>query len=115
MEPLAVQNTIIRPKLTQEDFNRVSRLVYSECGIKLTHNKKSLLESRLQKRLIKLGIESFGLYCDYLFSTKGFEDELPFLIDVVTTNRTGFFREPSHFTSFSRLSCQGLCKVTRHL
>lgn len=36
-------------------------------------------------------------YCEYLFSLKGMEIELPHLIDAVTTNTTDFFREPKHF------------------
>lgn len=36
-------------------------------------------------------------YCDYLFSLKGMEIEMPHLLDAVTTNTTQFFREPKHF------------------
>ena len=36
-------------------------------------------------------------YCDYLFSGEGLKDEFVHLIDVVTTNKTDFFREPRHF------------------
>jgi chemotaxis protein methyltransferase CheR len=40
---------------------------------------------------------SFKEYCDYLFSPTGLKNELIHMIDVVTTNKTDFFREPGHF------------------
>lgn len=59
--------------------------------------KKTMLEARLQKRLKALAIPSFEKYGDYVFSPEGRASELVHLIDVVTTNKTDFFREPAHF------------------
>jgi chemotaxis protein methyltransferase CheR len=56
-----------------------------------------MLQARLQKRLWKLEMSSFDDYCDYLFSHEGMENELQHMINVVTTNKTEFFREPKHF------------------
>ena len=61
-----------------------------------------MLEARLRKRLKSLGLESFSLYCDYLFSARGMEEELTHMIDQVTTNKTDFFREPGHFDYLAR-------------
>jgi chemotaxis protein methyltransferase CheR len=61
-----------------------------------------MLESRLQKRLKKLEINSFSLYCDFLFSQEGLQNELLSMIDLVTTNKTDFFREPVHFDYLSQ-------------
>ena len=36
-------------------------------------------------------------YCDFVFRRGGIEDELVHLINVITTNKTDFFREPTHF------------------
>jgi len=83
--------------LSDGDFHRLGRLVYDYCGIKLPPHKKSMLEARLRRRLRSLGIKSFEEYCDYLFSHDGMQAELISLIDVVTTNKTDFFREPAHF------------------
>ncbi len=83
--------------LSQKDFLRVSRFIHEECGIKMTESKKVMLEARFQKRLRALDMKSFGEYCDYLFSPEGMECELHHMIDAVTTNKTDFFREPSHF------------------
>ncbi len=80
-----------------ELFNRLSEFIYTESGIKMPLSKKTMLEARLQKRLRTLGVSSFGEYCNYLFSPEGVANELVHMIDVVTTNKTDFFREPQHF------------------
>jgi len=48
-----------------------------------------------------LGIRSFSDYFEYLFSPQGMQNELVHMIDVVTTNKTDFFREPAHFSYLS--------------
>ncbi len=83
--------------LSDRDFQRLSTFIHTECGIKMPPSKKTMLESRLQKRLRSLGIKSFPQYCDYLFSQDGMENEFVHMIDVVTTNKTDFYREPRHF------------------
>jgi chemotaxis protein methyltransferase CheR len=83
--------------LLTRDFSRLSRFIYDTCGIKMPDVKKTMLEARLQKRLRALGMHSFSDYCDYLFSSAGMEQELVQMLDMVTTNKTDFFREPEHF------------------
>jgi len=83
--------------LSRKDFLRLSAFIHDECGIKITDGKKVMIEARFQKRLRALGKETFGDYCAYLFSPEGMEHELHHMIDAVTTNKTDFFREPSHF------------------
>lgn len=83
--------------LSKNDFSRLSEFIYKECGIKMPPAKKTMLEARLQKRLRTLGMSSFGAYCDFLFSSEGLKLELVQMIDLVTTNKTDFFREPDHF------------------
>jgi chemotaxis protein methyltransferase CheR len=85
------------PSLGIKDFNRLSRFIYDTCGIKMPDVKKTMLEARLQKRLRALGLHSFTDYCDFLFSSAGQQQELVQMLDMVTTNKTDFFREPDHF------------------
>ena len=56
-----------------------------------------MLEVRMKRRLKILNLASYGLYCDYLFEHNGLKAKSRHLIDVVTTNKTDFFREPKHF------------------
>jgi chemotaxis protein methyltransferase CheR len=83
--------------LSARDFGRLSRFIYDTCGIKMPEVKKTMLEARLQKRLRSLSLHNFTDYCDYLFSSEGQEKELVQMLDMVTTNKTDFFREPDHF------------------
>lgn len=83
--------------LEDKDFVRLSSYIMSQFGIKLPPNKKTLLQCRLQKRLKTLQHNSFSEYADYVFSTRGQQEEVWNMIDAVSTNKTDFFREPLHF------------------
>ncbi|MGA8531901.1 MAG: hypothetical protein WB622_19420, partial [Acidobacteriaceae bacterium] len=95
--------------LSGRDFNRLSAFIYQEAGIRLGPEKRTMLEARLRRRLHSLNLESYGRYCDYLFTPAGRSDEIVSFLDVVTTNKTDFFREPGHFTF---LSGQALPEMT---
>ena len=84
-------------QLAGRDFTRLTAFIYSETGISIGVEKKTMLEGRLKKRLRELRIDSYRDYCDYLFGQEGLREEKVLFIDVVTTNKTDFFREPKHF------------------
>ena len=84
-------------RLTDQDFDRFSKFVYDHCGIKLPPHKRSMLEARLRKRLRALNLASFEDYAEMVFARDEPTEELVKLIDVVTTNKTDFFREPAHY------------------
>lgn len=83
--------------LNSKDFNRLSAFIMHEYGIKMPPVKKIMLQSRLQKRLKALNMTDFKEYVDYVFSAKGQKEEVIHMMDVVSTNKTDFFREPIHF------------------
>ncbi len=83
--------------MTPKEFRAFSSLIESICGIRMPDSKKSMLESRLQKRLRSLELCSFRAYYDFLVTREGMRDELTGMIDAVTTNKTEFFREATHF------------------
>ncbi len=78
-------------------YGRLSDLIYSECGIKLGENRKTMLASRLNKRLHALKMESYSEYFEYIRSAEGGRDEFVRMIDAVSTNKTEFFRESAQF------------------
>jgi chemotaxis protein methyltransferase CheR len=90
-------------RLSDRDFHQLSEEVYRYAGIHLTLPKKNLLEGRLQKRLTSLGLSSFDEYRKLLSSAAGTE-EFVHMIDVVSTNKTDFFREPAHFDFMNRVA-----------
>ncbi|HEY6839265.1 MAG TPA: protein-glutamate O-methyltransferase CheR [Geobacteraceae bacterium] len=84
-------------RLSDGDFRRLSRFIQETCGIKISDSKKTMLETRLLKRVKSLGLGSFADYCAYLFDAGDDRGEVVRMIDLVTTNKTDFFREPDHF------------------
>lgn len=83
--------------LQKPEFEKLSTWIYTNLGVKMPPVKITLLETRLQKRLRHLRLKSFRDYLQYLFSEEGQQHELPFMIDLVTTHKTDFFREDEHF------------------
>ncbi len=84
-------------------FAKLSSFIYKQYGIKMPDVKKVMLQSRLQKRLRELKMNSYEEYCEFVFSKEGEAMELVHMIDVVTTNKTDFFREPAHFDFLNQI------------
>ncbi|MCP4689708.1 MAG: protein-glutamate O-methyltransferase CheR [Desulfobacterales bacterium] len=82
--------------LNDKQFEKVSRIVYDHAGINLKKGKEALVKARLAKRMRAVGIQSVEAYMKFLESDQS-GNELDFMIDVMTTNKTNFFREPAHF------------------
>ena len=83
--------------LSNANFDRLRNLIYNESGINLSSEKKTMMEIRLRRRLRSLDISSLAEYCERVFAPEGQQTELVHLIDVITTNKTDFFREAGHF------------------
>jgi chemotaxis protein methyltransferase CheR len=71
-------------------------LVYERSRIRLTRDKEALIRARLGKRMRALGLKTLPEYSEYLCSPRG-ADEVPQVIDALTTNFTQFLREREHF------------------
>jgi chemotaxis protein methyltransferase CheR len=82
-------------QLSDEEFEMLRGVVYRETGIKLSDLKRSLLQSRLLRRLRNLGLYEFSDYIEYL--REHYNDEIINFINAITTNKTEFFRENQHF------------------
>jgi chemotaxis protein methyltransferase CheR len=89
-------------ELKDIDYERISRLVYEQCGINLHEGKKELVKARLGKRLREGNFRSFGDYYRYVTTADG-TDELVCMIDSISTNLTYFFREDSHFQKLRQI------------
>ncbi|WP_303849460.1 protein-glutamate O-methyltransferase CheR [Seleniivibrio woodruffii] len=94
-------SNIFSKKLEEKDFNRLKTFIESSCGIKLSENKKSMVEGRLRKRIKALGMDGYSEYVDFVFDGGRDSIEQTYLIDVITTNKTDFFRENNHFEMMS--------------
>ncbi len=83
--------------LSDKDFQRLSTYIVEKCGIQMPISKKSMLTARIQKRLRLLKMDSFTRYVDLVMAPSEKNGELINFIDLATTNKTDFFREPAHF------------------
>lgn len=81
--------------LTDEEFEHFRAVVYEETGIHMSEMKRALLQSRLLRRLRALNLHDYASYRRYF--DEHYHDELIHFINVVTTNKTDFFREDQHF------------------
>lgn len=80
--------------MNDEEFNKFRKLIYEQVGINLLSHKKIMLQGRIRKRLNKLGMSSFK---EYYALVQEDRSELIEMFNVVSTNKTEFFRENHHF------------------
>ncbi len=88
-------NTTEKIPMTKTDCMKISSIVLDVCGIKLGEAKRAMIQSRLDRRLLSLGIAT---YTDYLLYLKEQNAEYEYLINALTTNKTEFWREANHFS-----------------
>ena len=82
--------------LSENDFRKISNMVYDHCGINLHAGKKELVRARLAKRLRLGSFKTFPEYMNHVLKDKTGK-EFSLLIDSLSTNLTSFFREIQHF------------------
>ena len=97
MSMAAVETQLPGDRISKRNFERLARFIYDYSGIKMPPTKLTMLEGRLRRRLRATNHSTFDDYCDFLFNHDGLDQETVYLIDVVTTNKTDFFREAKHF------------------
>jgi len=83
--------------LSDNELKRISNFIGKTVGIQLPNAKRTLVEGRLRKRLRILEFNDFKSYLDYTLNSADGELEKLQLIDVITTNKTDFYREADHF------------------
>lgn len=83
--------------LRAADHQRVAAFIERIAGIQLPEHKRSLVETRLRRRVKATGYASIQAYLDFAFSPAGEATEQVLMLDALTTNKTDFFREPAHF------------------
>ena len=110
MSVAAVEAQLPGDRISKRNFDKLARFIYDYSGIKMPPTKLTMLEGRLRRRLRATHHSSFDDYCDFLFDHGGLEQETVYLIDVVTTNKTDFFREPQHFTFLRDVAIPALLK-----
>ncbi len=96
LDPLDAFATGDRVELSPASFARFAQYITGELGIKMPESKLTMVQSRLLRRVRKLGLSSVDEYAEYFFDS-AHGDEREHFINAITTNKTDFFREPQHF------------------
>lgn len=73
----------------------VSRVVSEITGVQLGIPQRVMVQNRLKRRIMELGLKDEASYAAHFRRAK--EKEIPFLISLMTTHHTYFFREFEHF------------------
>jgi chemotaxis protein methyltransferase CheR len=84
------------PPLGKQEFDEIRKFIYDEAGIDLHVGKEDLVAVRLGKKLIAAGLKSYQEYFRLVKADRS-GNLLTEMIDALTTNFTGFLREPVHF------------------
>ncbi len=81
---------------SDSEFKQIGEIMYDAVGLSYNDSKKSLIQSRLAPRIMKLGLEGFADYIA-LLNDESEAAEFQMAVDLLTTNETYFFREPKHY------------------
>ena len=81
-------------EMTDSEFEALSAIAAREAGLAIPASKKSLVQSRVARRLRSLNIPTCRGYIDLVENSP---DETRELISVLTTNVSSFYREAHHF------------------
>jgi len=83
-------------ELKDKEFQYIVKSIYDYAKINLTEKKRSLVISRLSKRIRTLGLTGFSEYIDYLKHQDHDHLEFQNMVDAISTNFSSFFREAHH-------------------
>lgn len=82
--------------ISDDEYEKIKSLFFNYSGILLKGNKKDLIKSRLQKRLLETKSSSYLAYYKFITCDEN-SKELEKFVNLLTTNETYFFREASQF------------------
>ncbi len=84
-------------ELADVEYKRLCDLIHKESGINLQEGKKEMMMARLAPTFRFRHIASYSDYYNLVVNDKS-GNELNYLLDAISTNKTYFFREEKHFT-----------------
>ncbi len=87
---------LLSMELSKSQFNEISDMIKSICGIDLHEGKEELVKARLIKLIRKLRLGSFEEYLNYARKDPS-GTAVTGMLDAISTNQTSFFREKDHF------------------
>jgi Methylase of chemotaxis methyl-accepting proteins len=107
----------VNDTLNARDYGKLAVLLERQVGIRLPPGKQTMVEGRLRRRARSLNLSGLDEYCHRIFRQGELSGEMDSLIDALTTNKTDFYREPTHFEFLQREGVPSLLadRTARHL
>lgn len=91
-----IEDRSSRPAIEADDLRFFCNMISDRAGIYLKPSKHELVRTRLRSRISELGM-TYGEYRDHLGALAKNDPEWETFTNLLTTNKTDFFREPKHF------------------
>jgi len=88
-------------ELPDDVFRLLRDAIYKRTGMWFSDSSKYLLQKRLSPRARELNFDSFQKYFYFLQYDPRADTEFDQIYDLVTTNETYFFREPTQLAAFT--------------
>lgn len=85
------------PGLTDEDLQYFASVIFERSGILLKAAKHDLIKTRLRTRLLAHELNDYAEYRMLLQKLAKTDPEWEIFVNLLTTNKTDFFREAKHF------------------
>ncbi len=79
-------------------FEKLLDFLHTSRGFDFSSYKRTTLQRRVQKRMVQVGVDSYGSYLDFLEVHQG---EFQSLFNTILINVTSFFRDPEAWDYFS--------------
>ncbi len=92
-----MQAQITPTPLATDPVAMLARYIFEHWGLVVDDRHRSMLQTRLQRRMRELGKPTLEAYCEYLFKRGGIGREHDLICQAVTTQTTSFMREAHHF------------------
>jgi len=99
--------------MTMNEFSEISGIAERDAGLMIAESKRRLVQTRIQARMIALGIKSVSDYLSHIKHPQG-NEERGRMVASLTTNVTAFNREPHHFEQLKSEVLPGLIKRARN-
>lgn len=89
---------MVDANLSADGLDDFAEVVTAQLGIRMPPGKRGMLRGRLERRARELDLDLREYHRRFFEDPAAQAAEFQHLLDLATTNKTDFFREPTHFT-----------------
>lgn len=93
----SITDLFLQPEMSADEFDFFRLKIRERAGINFLPKKQDLVKSRLFSELRRLKIPTFAAYRAHLEALSVSDPEWRNFTNILTTNKTSFFREGAHF------------------